>query len=221
MDIKDMVGKIFNEDCLETMARMDDKSVDLILTDPPYAVNLEYDEYEDSQENWKAMMKEVIPEMKRVAKMVIMPTCQVKFLEWIYNNVPPDWLIIWYKGSTGHKAYVGFNDYEPHLVYGKTYSNLSMHDFFQTVASPKKGEYGHPCPKPIQWSDWLVLRATKEGDIVYDPFIGSGTTAVSCEKHNRLWLGSDISEEYCEIAKERVDKWKNQRRVFDFGDEDG
>ena len=203
------LNKIYNEHCLDTMKRIGNKEVDLILTDPPYGINLKYDDYDDTVENWKNMMIDVIPEMIRISKMVIFPSCQIKFMKWYYDNFPPDWLISWYKGSTGHQSFIGFNDWEPHLVYGKITNQMYVHDFFQTKSSPKKGEFGHPCPKPVEWADWLISRiSNKKTIIVYDPFMGSGTVGVSAKKHNCKYIGSDISKNYCQIAETRINNTK-------------
>lgn len=200
------INKIYNEDCLETMARMPDKFIDLCLTDPPYGINLKYDNYEDIEDNWFKLMNQVLPEMIRVSKMVILPSCKIHRLEWIYNHFPPNWLICWYKGSPGHASYIGFNDWEPHLVYGRTKNRLYMHDYFQTKASPKKGTYDHPCPKPEDWALWIIKRATDEGNLVYDPFLGSGTVAKIAKLLDRNYIGSEISWDYCRLAILRISK---------------
>lgn len=200
------INRIYNEDCLETMSRMPNKFVDLCLTDPPYGIDLAYDNYVDSEDNWYALMEKVIPEITRVSRMVIMPSTKIQRMEWIYNNFPPDWLICWYKGSPGHASYLGFNDWEPHLVYGRTKNRLYMHDYFQTKPSPKKGTYDHPCPKPVEWAEWIIQRATEEGNLIYDPFLGSGTVAVVAERLGRNWIGSEISPKYCKVAEERISK---------------
>jgi len=198
------VNNIYNIDAVKGMRELEDDAVDLVLTDPPYGVNLEYDEYEDSKENWFALLEKTIPEMKRVGKMVIFPAGRVSRLEWYYRNFPPDWMIAWYKGSPGQRAYIGFQDWEPHLVYGKTRSDLKMHDFFQTRASHKKQKFKHPCAKPIEWAYWLIKKSTKEGDLVLDPFVGSGTTAKAASSLEREYLGFDISEDYCKLARTRL-----------------
>jgi len=192
-------------DCLDVMRGIPDKCVDLTITDPPYGTNMPYDIYEDTEANWLELMNLAIPEMIRVSKMVIMPCCKIAMLPWIYTNYPPSWLICWYKGSPGHRAYIGFNDWEPHLVYGKTHSRLCMHDFFQTKASPKKGTFDHPCPKPVEWAEWLISRATREGDLIFDPFVGVGTTMVVAKNLKRNYLGCDISASYIETAMRRIE----------------
>ena len=199
------MNKIYNEDCLETMKRMDDKSIDLILTDPPYGIGVAYSDYVDSEGNWFNLMKSVLPEIIRVSKMAILPSCQIRRLPWIYQNYPPDWLICWYKGSTGHAAYIGFNDWEPHLVYGRRINQLYMHDYFQSKPSPKKNTFGHPCPKPLDWAEWLISRVARKDKItIYDPFIGSGTVGVVAKQLGHNYIGSEISAKYCRIAEERI-----------------
>lgn len=198
---KDFINKIICGDCLDVMKDMPDKCVDLILTDPPYGVGINYGEtYEDTEENWYTLMRKFIPEAKRIATMVIMPSCQIKRLDWVYRTFPPDWLICWYKGSTGQAAYIGFNDWEPHLVYGK--NNTHMHDYFR--ASPEPLDYKHPCPKPRAWAEWLISRATEEGNIVLDSFIGSGVVAEACRLLKRDFIGIEINPDYCKIAEERL-----------------
>ncbi len=193
---------LYNDDCMNIMKTMADKSVDLCLCDPPYGINLGYDVYKDTEENWYNLMGGVIPEMKRIAEMVILPSCQIKRLNWVYNNFPPDWLICWYKGSTGCSAHIGFNDWEPHLVYGKR-KGVWMHDYFQARNDEKMGNYGHPCPKPIAWAKWLIEKSKSQS--VIDPFMGSGTTGVACKELGRNFIGIEISPEYFKIAKRRID----------------
>jgi len=194
-------------DALELLKQMPDQSVDLILTDPPYGVNLGYDIYVDTEGNWYELMKKFIPEARRVAKMVIMPSCQIKRLKWIYENFSPDWLICWYKGSTGTAGFIGFNDWEPLLVYGKIHTQI--HDYFK--AQPEPFDNGHPCPKPRQWARWIIQRATKEGMLVCDPFAGSGSTLSASKELNRNYIGCDISQKYVDICLKRL----AQKTMFD------
>lgn len=63
----------------------------------------------------------------------------------------------------------------------------------------------HPCQFPTDLIDRLVLGFTNEDDIIFDPFVGSGTTFESCIKHNRFCIGFEIMPEYCKIAKRRIE----------------
>ena len=209
-----MLNTVIHGDCLEVMREMPDKSVDLLLTDPPYGVGVQYDGYEDTEENWYSLMDAVLPEIIRVSKMAIFPSCQIKRLPWIYQNYPPDWLICWYKGSTGHSSFVGFNDWEPHLVYGRRINQLYMHDFFQTRSSPPKNTFGHPCPKPEEWAEWIIKRVSRgERMFVYDPFVGSGTVTLVAYKLGHSYLGTDISKQYVDIARKRIAEHSQQLTI--------
>jgi DNA modification methylase len=119
-------------------------------------------------------------------------------------------MICWYKGSPGISSFIGFNDWEPHLVYGKP--SKQMHDYF--AATPTPHNTGHPCPKPKKWAEWLVSHSTLPDEIILDPFIGSGTTAEACIKLGRHFLGFDISEKYCQIARELISITMLQRNLF-------
>src|SRR3990167_884686 len=206
--------ELLNIDCLTYMKTLKDKAFDLCLTDPPYGVNLNYKTYKDTEENWFNLMNAFIPEIRRVAKMVIMPSCQIKRLEWFYKNFPPDWLMCWHKGSTGCAAYIGFNDWEPHVVYGKTNNQLYMHDYFSITPNEKLGNYGHPCPKPLRWATWLLKRSLPDGGKVIDPFIGSGTTAIACHNMGHDLVGCEIDESYFKSALERLERHKKQFTLF-------
>ena len=63
---------------------------------------------------------------------------------------------------------------------------------------------GHPAPFPLKIPLFFIRAFSDEGHIVYDPFAGSGTTLMVAKKYNRIYIGSEIKSEYCEIAKERT-----------------
>jgi site-specific DNA-methyltransferase (adenine-specific) len=64
----------------------------------------------------------------------------------------------------------------------------------------------HPAPFPEQLAEDHILSWSNAGDLVYDPFLGSGTTALCARRLGRNYVGSEISEEYCVVAKARLDK---------------
>lgn len=79
-----------------------------------------------------------------------------------------------------------------------------------TSSSKDKIAFEHPAIFPEQLVEDQILTWTNEGDIVYDCFIGSGTTAKVAQLKNRLWIGSEISAEYVEIAKKRIEAYLAQ-----------
>jgi len=68
------------------------------------------------------------------------------------------------------------------------------------------GKCGHPTQKPISLMVHLVSALAREGDMVLDPFMGSGTTGVACVRTGRKFVGIEIKPEYYKIAKQRVQK---------------
>ena len=72
----------------------------------------------------------------------------------------------------------------------------------------------HPAQKPIKLIIDLLSKYSKGTDLILDPFLGSGTTAVACERLNRKWIGIEISEKYCEISARRIEKERQQLKLF-------
>ena len=208
------MNHVYCEDSLEAMKTFPDKYFDLCLTDPPYGVGLKYNGYNDTRDNWIDLMNKFIPLAKRVSKMLIMPSCRIAELPWIYANHSPDWLISWYKGSPGHRSFIGFNDWEPHLVYGKTSSQMQMHDFFQSRLDEQKGNYDHPCPKPLHWAKWLISRALPCGGRVLDAFGGSMTTVIACMQMGFDYMAFEIDQDYFKAAKKRIENELSQTDLF-------
>ena len=73
-----------------------------------------------------------------------------------------------------------------------------------TPCVSKENRNGHPAPFPIQLANDHILSWSNKGDIILDPFMGSGTTAVACQRTNRKFIGMELSEEYCKIARNRL-----------------
>lgn len=62
----------------------------------------------------------------------------------------------------------------------------------------------YPTQKPLDLIKYLIITYSKEGDTVFDPFMGSGTTAVACKELNRNFIGCEIEAKYCKIAEKRL-----------------
>lgn len=194
---QDNLVTLYHADCRNVLP---DLAADLVLTDPPYGVDFHYASHVDTLEAWKSLMDFLVPWIRDNATMGILPSCQINQLSWIYDQHKPDWLICWYKGSPGHSAYIGFNDWEPLLVYGKT-KGLQMHDYF--YAQPESEKYGHPCPKPLEWAMWLLTRIKPVN--VLDPFAGSGTVLRAAKELGIKSIGVEIEERYCEVIARRCE----------------
>jgi DNA modification methylase len=189
-------------DCLEGMKEIPDKSVDLVLTDPPYGIGVDYGAtFEDTVDNVKSLVMKFLDEAERISDLIIFPSGKYEFEKILFKERPPVWRMCWYKGSTGHASPIGFCDWEMMMVYGNKV-NKYVHDHFQTRTGFDVS--GHPCPKPVEWSDWLIEKFTKPGDTILDPFLGSGTTLLSCRKLGRVGLGFEINPNYEDVIDRRI-----------------
>ena len=108
------------------------------------------------------------------------------------------------------KRYKDLDARRTHLEKGKYATNILR---VPSLKGSSKEKVGHPSQKPIKLIEMLVQSATREGDFVLDPFLGSGTTALACQNLNRNFAGIEIEQKYIEIAESRLRK--TQADLFD------
>ena len=72
----------------------------------------------------------------------------------------------------------------------------------------------HPTVKPVKLMEYLITLITPPNGIVLDPFLGSGTTALAALNLGRFFIGIELNEEYCEIARRRIEQHKTQTKLF-------
>jgi len=201
---------IYNGDAVEIMKQFPDKSFDLVLTDPPYGVGVDYDTYDDSQGALRSLVADSIPEIIRVGKRALI-TCGVTN---IYLYPKPKWILAWVITAGAGRNPWGFSCWQPILAYGKDpYLENRMGarpDIIRSNAHSEKN--GHPCPKPLEmWTKLLERGSVKKSDIILDPFMGSGTTLLAAKNTGRRAVGIEISKKYCDITIERLEK---ERSLF-------
>ena len=196
----DFIDKVICGDCLEVMKDIPDNSVDLVLTDPPYNYKQDFGVCKDSwtQEEYELFLNDIIKQCHCITKKEIVMFCGTGNL---YRYPEPSMIMMWYKPNASHRAgRVIHNKFEPILVYS------AQHNIFCDVITcmAKTKNLVHPTEKPISIISKLLNDFTKPNDIVLDPFLGSGTTAVACKQLNRHFIGIEINPDYCKIAKERL-----------------
>lgn len=196
-------------DCREVIPTL--TGIDAVVTDHPYGIGFDYATHDDNIDGWFALMNDVVPLLRTCAPFVVMPSCAVQRLPWWYENHQPDWVIAWHKGSPGHASKVGFNDWEPHVSWGRP--KRPMHDHFSTRCGFDPN--GHPCPKPIEWAKWLVARAVEPGATVLDAFMGSGTTGHAAVTMDRRFVGIELDPAYFDIACRRIEDAQRQGSLFE------
>ena len=193
-------------DCLDGMKLMPNNSVDLVVTDPPYGIGIgskvgggklakvkEYISFDDS----KIPTKEIFNEMLRVSKNQIIFGGNY-FIRYLTNS--SCW-IVWDKDNTGNfadceLAWTSFNTAVRKFKYrwnGMLQENMSW-----------KEKRFHPTQKPVPLGRWLLKHYAKEGDLIFDPFAGSGSFLVACKQKGFDFIGCEINKDYIKIANKRL-----------------
>lgn len=220
-------------DCLEGLAAIPDKSVDLIVTDPPYFLSMGHaggaslkslETKSDMMASNRAFgdlaiakpfYRQLFQEYARVLKP---DGAFYFFTDWrgyafyfpiINAELPVRNLICWDKGSGPGSFYsfahelIIFGTGGPRLR-NKGSSNVWRVKSFSSGAKTTNGEKVHPTQKPVEIIEKMIQDSTEPGAVVLDTFMGSGTTAVACVRTGRQYIGFELDEKYHAIAEARV-----------------
>lgn len=197
------------------------EKADMILTDPPYNVGFKYNEHDDTeinQDEWTKVCRGWYEQWKALApRIVLTPGCYNLELWCRLGN--PTHIAPWIKTNgqtTGRVTH--FWQWEPIFFFGK-FERKRANDIFEHYVnsgflrgsgeSPVR-EGGHPCPKPLTlWLD-LVENFSDYGEIILEPFCGSGTTLIACEKTQRRCFGMEIDPTYCDVILDRWSKYSGK-----------
>lgn len=189
-------GLLYCGDCLDIMKGIPDGAVDLVVTDPPYGVNVA--EW-DTQTPTQAFLSESL----RIGKTLVMfGAAPTRCLKAILGLIPaPDRIYIWHNTFTLTNSDGAFWSYQPIYVYGKL-SGMGRDVISMAANDGATTDRLHPCQKPVKLMEKL-LNGT-EAQVILDPFAGSGTTLVAAKQLGRKYIGIEISEQYCKIAEDRL-----------------
>jgi site-specific DNA-methyltransferase (adenine-specific) len=192
------VNEIYCCDCLELMKLMPDKSVDLVLTDPPYGIkrfnardggnSKKIKSFGHTDENWNRIKptNECFNEIFRVSKN------QIIFGMNNFSLPPTEYFIVWDKGQ----KLPSFAECELIWTSIKKPAKIIRVGFQRNKV--------HPAQKPVELIIKILENYAKTSAIIFDPFLGSGTTAVAAKMLGKNYIGCEISEKYCKIAEERI-----------------
>jgi len=189
--------KLLLGDCLELMKDIPDKSIDAVITDPPYP-----DYYADEYKYFDGILE---PLNKLKCRQMIFWSAKVDF--------PLDYtaIHIWDKWIGAGSQYERIFDRNGGKEY-KVFKYAAVGNEFRAQIA-KDINTDHPSQKPIQLLRTLVERYTKKGDTILDPFMGSGTTGVACVQTGRNFIGIEIEPKYFEIAQKRIKDAQQQMRL--------
>jgi len=229
------VIKITEGDTHDLLQSVEDNSVDLIATDPPYEINFENNDWDKPNTlNWKSLAKEFHRILKPNGNLVLFQgwSCVAEtkavlddffiMKNWIIydrvkgrgaktNVVSTREDILWY--VMNEKDYT-FNKISSSirkktggmgLKNGNAYRALSnVWTDIPPLVPWSKERVNHPTQKPLFLINRIIQIYSNPGDMVLDPFLGSGTTAISCQSLNRNCIGFEINPEYLKMAESRI-----------------
>lgn len=248
----------------ENMTEIRDKSINLVVTSPPYNIDIQYGnktykgkiveskgvKYNDkmSETDYREMLKRVFEECKRVIKddgsiwiniknrlidgAIVTPFWIQDFFEDMYLKNVIIWNFDW--GGSTNKRFAPRYEYIFWFVKDKNKYTFNLDDVKIPALNYRPDRYksqlknptdvwrismvsgnfdertGHPAQYPEQLIERIILTGTNPGDIVLDPFMGSGTTAVVAKKLGRHYLGYEVVKDYCNMANERLQRLEEQ-----------
>jgi len=227
-------SKLVLGDCLENLKTLEDSSIDLIITSPPYEDVMGagygakskdilflklYSEFLDKVfKEYKRVLKEngqIFFNIKsKTLKKKLSTPHWIEFTEGFQNLIFKSYIIWKYAGSFDSTKSRFHLDYEViyHLSKGDNIylnSDCGIHDPLSSVwyvpHNIEKKERVHPTQMPSALVERILKVASKKGDTVLDNFMGSGTTGVACKERNLDFIGIELNENYFDIAKERIE----------------
>ena len=216
--------KLYNDDCLNVLKDIEDNSIDLVVTDPPYEVitggrngGVKGKPSGILTEN-KQLMKSIpkadlwLSECFRVMKdgthiYIMTNTLNLTNYLNIINDVGFKLhnLLVWNKNNTTpNRWYMKNCEYVifARKGFAKSINNPSsqtVHNFDNIIGNKK-----HPTEKPVDLMKLYVGNSSQVGGTVLDPFMGVGSTGVACKELNRNFIGVELDEQYFDIATKRI-----------------
>ena len=195
--------ELYNVDCMEYLATLEDNAFELAIVDPPYGLNLDggqlgYSKHKKKDWDSCSPPKEYFDGLFRVSKNQII---------WGFNhflNKLPNTkaVIFWNKHQNGYFA-------EGELAW----CSIGTVKYYDRAYQKDIGNKIHPTQKPIQLYEWLLMNYAKEGDRILDTHLGSGSIAIACHNLGFDLVGCELDTEYFNAAKKRLQQHQSQLRI--------
>ena len=221
-----------NCDCQEVMAEIGDKEIDLCLTDPPYGGGTNnhdwdskkrgrfggrFDKYhidcERTEGSWSTKYQEtnnikhwdIAPDEKVFEEIFRISKEQIIWGGNYFELPATRCFLIWKKLTISENFSMAMAEY----AWTSFNKNAKIFEF-----APQDSTRFHPTQKPVQLINWCLNNHSKENDLIFDGFFGSGTTAIACIRTNRRFIGCELDPIYFEKAFERIETELKQLTLF-------
>lgn len=213
-------------DCLEIMKKIPSGSINCVIADPPYFIGYNSSVTEGGRQDWgnhtlltplfDSLFSEFVRVLRKDGRAFVFtdwrtyPTLYLSASK--YARVSN--LIVWDYGWI--KAGLQFRFTHELILHAtmpdaKSPKNRSTSDVWRLPPINFTVDRHHPAEKPVEIIEKMLIETSEQGDIIPDPFLGSGTTAIACEKLGCKWIGIEINPEHCATAKKRIEPYLNKR----------
>ena len=221
-----MSYKLYQGDCLEVMGGIKDKSVDLIVTDPPYLMDYQsnrrkkedrFDKIKNDKGNYM-LIQDYLEECHRIMKdnTAIYCFCSWHNIDFFKNEFEKHFklknILVWNKNNHGTGDLKG--SYAPKhefILFGhKGRTLLREKRIADVIDCPKisSNKLTHPTEKPQDLLEIFIKQSSDVGSIIFDGFMGTGSCGIAAKKLNRNFIGIELDEKYFNIAKNRLENIK-------------
>ena len=216
-----------NIDCMELLSEIGSKSIDLVLTDPPYGMSfqsgkrkikhkkIEGDDGLDWLPDWVSEINRVTKDDAHLYIWCSWHKVDVFKIE-LEKYFKIKNLLVWAKNGGGmgdlNGGYGGCHELCFFINEGKHLNGIRDTDVIDKAY--RTGNDYHPTQKPINLMEYLIEKSSQVGDLVLDCFSGSGTTAIACNNTKRNFIGSEIDKEFYDISVKRINNETSQVKLF-------
>lgn len=208
---------LYNDDCMSIIHTIEDNSINLTLTDIPYnVVNREtggirkFDK--DNADVITFDLKKFLEQVDRVTKETIYIFCsseQVSYIrDYFASRKYTTRHCVWEKTNPSpvNGQYFWLSSIENCIYVRKKGATFKENCKSCVWRFPIEINKNHPTPKPYKLMEYLISVSSNEGDIVFDPCMGSGVVGKACKKNNRKFIGIELDNKYFQYAKNSIDR---------------
>lgn len=215
--MKQYINKVNCINAMDLLKQIPDKSIDLVLTDPPYNAGRAYANDKLNEKEYLKFTDSYLKESKRILKEDgnIIIIIGIKYFEPVFNKLSKyfnyNWQFVLYKNNGMLNGKASFAKWDSVLWFSNGDSKhqrikdgFGSTDVWKCPINPEKNKFGHPTPKDLKPIELSLLMFSEENQLILDPFMGSWTTAVACQNLKRNFIGSELDSDYCEIGRQRL-----------------
>ena len=196
------LNRIYNMDCLDGMRQMEDKSIDLVITDPPYGIGIANNPIRQMHE--KKDWDSEIPSNDYFKEIFRFSKNQIIWGGNFFDLPPSQGFLIWDKEQPED-----FTTSMCEYAWSSIQSPAKMFRYRVVDGIPKV----HPTQKPVKLFEWILKNYAKEGDVICDPFFGSGSSLVACIRMGFDFIGFEKEKVYFDAAEKRIKKAQQQGKI--------